>query len=137
MAEKLPKAASNLSPDTALLLQSRGNDRRFTTNDVRRIARRGHAVRVGAVAGLVAGFATGTLWAVQQPCEFTCFSNAGSVLVFGAIGAGIGLAGGAALGAAFRKEQVLFERAMAGGPSATVTVKLPTTAKGVLVQIDW
>ena len=103
--------------DTRLVLSHGGGELTFTSNHLRRIVRRGHATRVGAVAGLVAGFAIGTLLAVHQPCDFTCFSSAGGVLVFGAVGAGIGLAGGAVAGTAFRTEQILFERQTKNGPS--------------------
>ena len=102
--------------DTGLVLRHEGSERTFTARDLRRVVRRGHAVRVGAMAGLVAGFAIGTLVAVRQPCDITCFSSAGGVLVFGAVGAGIGLAGGAVAGAAFRTEQVLFDRQTDNGP---------------------
>lgn len=103
--------------DTRLVLSHEGGGLTFTSNDLRRIVRQGHATRVGAVAGLVAGFAIGTLLALHQPCEFTCFSSAGGVLVFGAVGAGIGLAGGAVAGTAFRTEQVLFERQANNSPA--------------------
>lgn len=123
--------------DTVLLVQSEGGDRTFASQDVRRVARRGHAVRTTALAGALAGFAVGALWAAQQPCDFTCFSSASGVFVFGAVGGGAGLAAGAVVGAAVSREQVLFERTATNGPAAAVTLRLPVTARAVLVQIDW
>ena len=96
--------------DSWLVLRRGRKDLTFSEQETQRIRRSGHAIQRGALIGLIAGFAAGAAWAASQPCDFTCFSAPAGVFAFGALGGGIGLGVGTTIGAAVRKEPVVFDR---------------------------
>lgn len=120
--------------ETVLVLRSGQSDLRLAAAEVRRIARRGHSMRNGAIIGLLAGFAAGASLAAAQPCDFTCFSSAGGILAWGSLGGAIGTGAGLAVAATLRREDVVFEQA-ATGETVAITPSLPSP--GVFMRIAW
>lgn len=101
--------------EASLLVRQGRRNLTLTESDVARIARRGHAVRRGALVGLAAGFSAGAAWAAgADDCTYTCISSPAGVLTFGGLFGAVGLGVGAIVGAALNKE-----RPRPGRPSAS------------------
>ena len=122
--------------DTILLLRTRQDDLTLAAPDVRRIARRGHTLRNGALTGLVAGFATGAIVAEILGCS-NFFCPARNSMAIGGISGSIGMGVGAAVGAALRRERVVFDQAANGRAPAAITPLLSLGGAGLLAQVRW
>lgn len=124
--------------DTILVLRNGSDDLTLAASDVRRIARRGHTLRNGAIIGFAAGFTVGATWAATaDDCTYTCFSSPAGVLMFGGLFGSIGMGAGAAVGDLLRREQVVYARAVAGGTRLQTTMLLSRGVAGLRVQIAW
>jgi hypothetical protein len=115
--------------DTILVLGTDQGDLSLAAPNVRRIARPRHPVRKGALIGLGVGFPLGAI-----ACVFcSTGEHFGQAFALGGIGMGIG----AAVGAAFPRERVVFERTVTGRPRAAMSPLLVPRGAGVLLQIRW
>lgn len=124
--------------DTVLVLRHGTGDVRLTAEDVLRIARRGHAVRNGALIGLAGGFAIGSAWAGHaDECTYTCFSGPAGVLAFGGLFGAVGMGLGAGVGAAVRREDVVFASQPTGRVQAALLPSLTRAGPAMLVRISW
>jgi hypothetical protein len=135
-AGKTVKGKVRQVSDTIVVLRSGRRDVPLAAPDVQRVARSRHRLREGALIGLAAGFTAGATWATSQPCDWTCFSSTGGVLTFGGLFGAIGMGVGAAVGASFRREDVVYERKASGRAHAEIT-PLPLGGTGLLVKIRW
>ena len=122
--------------DTILLLRSGQDDLTLAASDVQRITRRGHTLRNGALIGLAAGFTTGAIAAESLGCS-NFFCPARNSMAIGGVSGLIGLGVGAAVGAALRREHVVFERVTTGRALAAITPLLSPGGAGLLVQVTW
>ena len=122
--------------DTILLLRSGQDDLTLDASDVQRIARRGHTLRNGALFGLAGGFATGVLVAEGLGCS-NFFCPAKNSMAIGGVFGLMGLGAGAAVGAALRRERVVFDRAATDPAPAAITPLLLPGGAGVLMHVTW
>jgi hypothetical protein len=115
--------------DTILVLGTDQGDLSLAATDVQRIVRPRHPVRKGALIGLGVGFPLGALACV--------FCDAGEHVRNGFAVGSLGMGIGAALGAAFPKKRVVFERTVTGRPRAAMSPMLSPRGAGVLLQFRW
>ncbi len=106
-------------------------------SDIRRIVRRGHAIRNGALVGLAAGAWVGAAYASRQPCTVVCFSSPGGILLIGGLSGAMGLGAGAAVGALVRHEPVVFESRSGAITAVELTVSGPPGGAGLQLRLAW
>lgn len=115
-----------LDPDAVVVLVN-GSERRFETERVARVSRRGDSLKNGAVAGLVFGLVTGVLGAAVTDCGQASHCR-GTQAGLAVLSAGVYTAIGTAIDAAIQGRTVLYQAptrktAIQSGGGAAVSVR--------------
>jgi len=112
---------------THVTIRRRTGDATIPLSEVRGIRRQTHAILKGSLAGFGGGFVTGLLLCAANDCDGDDATTLGVSMMFG----GLGLAGGAAIGAIYNLQTADSRVVYVGKPGATVALT-PIVAKGCL-----